>query len=346
MTALQEAVATHPQNSRFSWKRDARKVDAAAPVGGRTAIVSRDNGITTARLGLALVVVMSHSFGLTGHQEPMVNATGRFSIGFVAVIGFFALSGWLLAASRERNDLGTFIANRARRILPAYWLALILGGLVVAGAGDNAVRYVTTNLFIVVPGSPGMPDGTQVNGALWTLAPEVICYVVLAASPKRLLRPVAVGWIIALAVLWPWLTGAEDMLFLAFAVGAAVRLFGLSVTPARALAAGMLSVPTFALGPLPIILGAYAALGLMHIPLRTDRDLSYGVYVFAYPVQRVLAFEFDTVGVMVGAMLIVLPMAWLSWTFVESRALRSRRVSRVDRAPERLTGSFKLATRS
>jgi peptidoglycan/LPS O-acetylase OafA/YrhL len=314
----------------------------ATSLEGRAAPIARDNGITAARLGLALVVIASHSFGLTGHLEPLVNETGRFSIGLVAVIGFFSLSGWLLTASREKNNVRRFVENRARRILPGYWLALGLGGLVVAWAGGDGSRYVATNLSILIPGSPAMPDGSEVNGSLWTLAPELICYGVLALSPRQFLRPVAVAWTITLTVLWPWLTGVETMLFLAFAVGASIRLFGLSVTPARALGAGLLAVPTFALGPVPIILAAYAALGLAHLPLRVERDLSYGSYVFAFPVQQVLAVQFDTLGVLVGTILIVLPMAWLSWTFVESRALGLRRQRHADRTAVRPAGSFKL----
>jgi peptidoglycan/LPS O-acetylase OafA/YrhL len=173
----------------------------------------------------------------------------------------------------------------------------------------------------------------------------LICYAALAITPVRLLRPLALGWLVVLTALWPWLTGGmEDMLFLAFAVGAAVRMFGLAVTPARALGAALLAVPTFALGPVPIIFAAYAALGLAHLPFRIERDLSYGTYVFAYPVQRVLGIELNTLGVIVGTILIVLPMAWLSWTFVESRMLG--RAVNADRAAERPTGSIQLAPRS
>jgi peptidoglycan/LPS O-acetylase OafA/YrhL len=135
-----------------------------------------------------------------------------------------------------------------------------------------------------------------------------------------------------------------DHAVLAFAVGAAVRVFGLTITPARALGAGLLAVPTFALGPVPIIFAAYAALGLVHLPLRIERDLSYGTYVFAYPVQRVLGIELGTLGVIVGTILIVLPIAWLSWTFVESRALG--RARHADRAAERPIGTFTAMPRS
>ena len=76
------------------------------------------NGITAARLGLALLVVVSHSFVLTGHLEPLVAETGQLSLGFAAVLGFFGLSGWLLAGSRLRTTPLPFLRNRALRIYP------------------------------------------------------------------------------------------------------------------------------------------------------------------------------------------------------------------------------------
>ena len=51
---------------------------------------TRDNGLTAARLMLALTVVVSHSFTLTGGQaEPLVAETGQVSLGILAVLGFF-----------------------------------------------------------------------------------------------------------------------------------------------------------------------------------------------------------------------------------------------------------------
>ena len=93
---------------------------------------SHANGITAARLLLALTVLASHSVSLGGFgHEPLFEASHRTtSIGFVAVIGFFAISGFLLARSRERTSLIAFLRNRALRILPAYWIALAFTVLV------------------------------------------------------------------------------------------------------------------------------------------------------------------------------------------------------------------------
>jgi peptidoglycan/LPS O-acetylase OafA/YrhL len=56
------------------------------------------------------------------------------------------------------------------------------------------------------------------------------------------------------------------------------------------------------------------------------RDLSDGVYVYAWPVQQGLALagaqRFGPVVFMVAAVMLVVPLAWLSWTYVERPALR------------------------
>ena len=86
------------------------------------------------------------------------------------------------------------------------------------------------------------------------------------------------------------------------------------------------------LTPLAGMALAYAALGLMHLPLRVERDLSYGVYVFAYPIT--LAFGSlgaSTAVAAIATIAIVLPLSLASWTWVERPAigLRDLRLRRV-----------------
>jgi peptidoglycan/LPS O-acetylase OafA/YrhL len=80
--------------------------------------------------------------------------------------------------------------------------------------------------------------------------------------------------------------------------------------------------------PLAVVLLGYSALGLAWLPFRLERDLSYGVYVFAYPIQQVLAVAGVPalgLGVMIAASVgLVLPLALTSWTLVERPALAFR----------------------
>ena len=311
----------------------------------------RDNGITAARLGLALVVVASHSVTVGGYgPEPLLEQThGRASLGLLAVIAFFALSGFLLAGSRERTSIAVFLRNRALRILPGYWLALGFTMLVaipiaatmrgVAVDGSAVAAWVGPRLLFTGgaedAGLSAAFGGGLINGSLWTLGLEVFCYIVLAITPRRWLRPMVLGELLLQGSLWalePAFEGPGTALLLAFTCGAAAWLWRTWIPMSgwtAALAAGggviALLVPSF---PVAVVLMSYAALGLAGLPIRTDRDLSYGVYVLAYPIQQVLA----TAGVaalglpvlFAASVAIVLPLAFASWQFVERPALSLR----------------------
>jgi peptidoglycan/LPS O-acetylase OafA/YrhL len=87
--------------------------------------------------------------------------------------------------------------------------------------------------------------------------------------------------------------------------------------------------------PLAIVPIAYVALALAWLPIRIERDLSYGVYVLAYPAQQLLvAAGVAALGlpVLLGVTLaVVLPLAYASWTFVEHPvlSLKDRSLRRV-----------------
>ena len=321
-----------------------------------SAFDTRDNGITAARLGLAIVVVASHSVSLGGYgPEPLVELSTGTSIGFVAVIAFFALSGFLLAGSRERTTVLAFLRNRALRILPGYWLALgfsILVAVPIAAAisgvaldAGAAAGWVGPRLlFIYAPEDEVLTaafHGGKINGSLWTLGIELLCYAALAVTPRRWLRPMVLGHLgllCGLSLLAPELMGPGITLVLAFVCGAAAWLWRGWIPMSgwtAALGAGGSAIALL-LGALPLatLLISYTALGLAWLPIRTDRDLSYGVYVLAYPIQKVLV----TAGVaslglpvmIAASIVLVLPLAWASWHFIEQPAL-SIRTRRIDK---------------
>jgi peptidoglycan/LPS O-acetylase OafA/YrhL len=89
----------------------------------------RNNSLNLIRLVLAFLVLFAHSFYLAGLQNP----DGTFgphidgeNLGGWAVFGFFALSGYLITASRWSNPLGTYLVHRIARIFPAFWVCLIV----------------------------------------------------------------------------------------------------------------------------------------------------------------------------------------------------------------------------
>jgi peptidoglycan/LPS O-acetylase OafA/YrhL len=196
----------------------------------------QENGITAVRLALALAVLISHAVVIGGFgDEPSLGHRGP-SLGFVAVIGFFALSGFLLARSRERTSTIPFLRNQALRILPGYWLAVAYAALVAVpiGAAMHDIQIAPAMtlgwigdrvLFIPLMGpdplSPAFGGGA-VNGSLWTLTVEISCYVVLAVVPVRWLRPLALGELAIFGLAWlamPAVQSPNTALLLSFTFG-------------------------------------------------------------------------------------------------------------------------------
>ncbi len=179
------------------------KGTALACLGG----MPRGNSFTFLRLAFALAVVFSHAFILGGFgQDPLSRYShGQIRIGEMAVMCFFVVSGFLITGSALRQpSIGRFALNRAARILPGFWAVQLLTVFVLTpevmiahygsdigyfdsivigpnsatsylwkNAGFRMLQYPITNLFHRNPG------GDAINGSLWSLAPEVTCYVCL-----------------------------------------------------------------------------------------------------------------------------------------------------------------------
>ncbi len=137
-------------------------------------------------------------------------APGMFPGGYVGVDIFFVISGYLISAHllREldrsgRVDLGAFWARRARRLLPAGLLVLLVSAVatalvVPATQWDSVMRQITASALYVQN---------------WTLAADAQDYFASASSPS----PVTHYWSLSLEeqfyLVWPLLALA------AYAIG-------------------------------------------------------------------------------------------------------------------------------
>jgi peptidoglycan/LPS O-acetylase OafA/YrhL len=171
----------------------------------------RGNNLDLLRFCAASLVVLSHSYPLSGHlaDEPLARATRIFDFASIAVIVFFAISGYLVARSYDRSrSLVAYARSRALRILPAYVAATLYAAFVIGPwattlpladylADARTWIYVReTLLFVGIDRLPGVfvdnPYPLAINGSLWTLWLEVFCYAALAVAG-------------ALGALWrPW----------------------------------------------------------------------------------------------------------------------------------------------
>ena len=164
--------------------------------------------------GVRLVVLGSHSAG-GGDASPLwwPASTARF-----ALDAFFVLSGFLVIGSwttlRRRHDrlapaAREYAARRAARILPAYWVSLIVLVPLVAShllASPGKLGLLATVQQYLLPGLP-----SEVNVVYWSLTTEVHFYVV--APLLALLLGRFAGWkvvaaFVAVTVAWRfWLPG-------------------------------------------------------------------------------------------------------------------------------------------
>ena len=153
---------------------------------------SNTNNLDLLRFLLAFFVFLAHAHLTSGQSELAILST-LFSSAF-AVQAFFVVSGFLIFQSYDRSSsLRSYAGKRARRILPAYVLVVLLSAIGLAAAstlsaGDyygsrGFLAYLVANLSFLnflAPTLPGVFTGnamSAVNGSLWTLKVEVMFYV-------------------------------------------------------------------------------------------------------------------------------------------------------------------------
>lgn len=336
----------------------------------------RDNHFNLVRFAAASAVLVSHAWPISLGPEavqPLERLLAGTTLGAVAVMVFFAVSGFFIAQSFDRSrSAGIFVAARALRLFPALLVMLaltVIAGVLLTtlpqasywhGAASYFLRGAT--LFSMSYELPGVfvtnPYGGAINGSLWTLRYEVACYfTVLAAGmlrlPGRTISLLAVAGLAALSVI-----GADRVL----ASGAAVALAGLAlpfwigsalyfwrdrvphsmlVLAALVVAAGLLRGTPLREAALAAVLGygaIWAGFARARPLLAFNRigDYSYGIYIYAFPVQQ-LAAHFGAGTPMVNILWsapVVLVLAALSWFLVELPALRLKPRGTVSRRVE------------
>ena len=326
------------------------------------------NSLDLLRLVAATLVLYSHQHALTGQPEPSFFGWNTFGGAGVSI--FFFLSGLLVWSSWERDpDLKRFFMRRSLRIFPALWVVVLVSVFLLGPlfsrlsvaeyfGASQTWRYLSTALLVVRNVLPGVfvdnPYPLAVNGSLWTLPVEFLCYVSVAIlgsvkiASKDILIAGALLIFVGLTSFAPMLIGVRfDSHFEMVAVFWWGVFYGycsaypLPQTSHRrlTLALGLIALVIYSwVGPRGLdrtAMLAFAA-ALVHLGLRissgaklTDRigDLSYGLYIFAFPVQQMLAQWSMGRGWSFGlsfglSLALTIALAYASWHLVEKRALR------------------------
>lgn len=331
-------------------------------------VVGGKNSLDLLRLIAAILVLYSHQYALGGLPEP--SFFGWNSFGGAGVTIFFFLSGMLVWSSWERDsNWRRFFIRRALRIFPALWV-VVLGSVFLLGPFFSALplsayfadtqtwRYLSTALLVTRNVLPGVfadnPFPYAVNGSLWTLPVEFLCYVSIAlvGSVKLISRSVLLGIALVLVTLLATyaslVTGVRfSPHFEMLAVFWFGVFYGYCLAPSRkGLESPQLTIMLvvlglsifFFLGPRGIERFAMLcfAAASVHLALNYDfgakftdpiGDLSYGVYIFAFPVQQVVThwgrkLDLSFLTLFGLSLLGTSALAYASWHIVERRALR------------------------
>ncbi|WP_432563048.1 acyltransferase family protein [Kineococcus sp. SYSU DK003] len=374
-SASTAAASTAPaRNGRARWARGPARPTLAE------AFDPRSNALDLLRLALATTVAVVHTMLIgTGHQPQ----TGSTDLGSLAVDAFFVLSGFLVARSYLRLDsLRRFVWHRALRILPGFWLSLLLTAALVAPllallegrpaasvftGPDSALDYLQHNAFLQIQqfGISGLTAGSGapdvINGSLWTLLFEACCYAIVASlGVVGILR--RQRWLVLALLIALWLLtiaaaagfnplGSELMLRLSFVflLGTAGHLFADQI-PVRGWLAGFsLALVIVGLTFLPdyrALAGpafAYLCLwAIVRCPWRPRMrwDLSYGMYVWHWPIAQLLfalgAATLTAVPFIALGLALTAAVATASWTLIERPALSWKDAAWVTRTPRAL----------
>lgn len=317
------------------------------------------------RVLFAILVIVSHSPQILDGNTSREFGTQYlgFGLGGLAVSGFFLISGYLITKSFETsNGVGSYLTKRILRIYPGFVVAYLISLIVVGSlAGGNLAEmgwadWLTQPLRIVLLRSPQL-DGAfaslpypMINGSMWTIAYEFCCYLLVIAlgvsgaiKTRWLYLGVTIMALMAVFLIDPVAEQLNNGLrFLSiFLLGGAYYLFrDVIVFDGKiAAAASLLLLITFFVPALyPIGLYAFGSYLMFWFAFNGTRslnsiggtvDLSYGVYLYAWPVQSLLALYDPTINpweMTFFAIVISVALAFVSWTFVERPFLRLKPV--------------------
>ena len=317
------------------------------------------------RHAAALLVLWAHSYALSLHggREPLSRLSGGFDAGRFAVYLFFAISGFLLAVSLQRNDsLPRNAWHRFLRIYPAYAVCL---AVCVFGFGAAFTRLPLADYFVdaetwsyfvrnALPISmqshlPGVferhPFPNVVNASLWSLGWEIRWYAyfgvlaLLGLFRRRALFTVFALVLTALTVHdkgLPQPDAADSTVFTPLFLLAALAALWRDRLPLswRALAAltllTVLLAHTRFVGSLLIVTCIYLVLCVAYRlpPLPPPKaDWSYGLFLYGAPVQQSLValwHDIPPLPLFALGSAGAIALAAASWRFVERPALHMR----------------------
>lgn len=315
------------------------------------------------RLIAALAVIVGHAYALVTNpvgQDGVLSILHFDYSGSLAVKFFFFLSGLLVTNSIiAKPNAFHFLIKRACRIFPALIVCLLVAVFVIGPiftklplidyfTHPETWSYIKRNLLLSdlqwrLPEVFNNNRTQAVNGSLWTLPYECLCYIYLSLLfglgflRKRIVASIFFTIAIAISFLAPtylpvFFSQNPDSHLLPgiFALGAlaATNKEFIKINPYHAI---LLWLGVFVFRNsityqyFFYIAGFYTTLYFASLPFVINRlklpfDASYGVYIYGYMIQQSLAAAFPAMGVHTNqfiALVTATTLGILSWHFIE-----------------------------
>lgn len=314
----------------------------------------RENNFDFIRFLAAVLVIHGHAFLLNTSEEYLDFAT-------IAVYTFFAISGFLITKSyTQSNNPIYYFKSRVLRIFPALIIVVtlttfILGPLVSRLTFLEYFSNIQTYdylksmlLFDIQYDLPGVFEtngqSTAVNGSLWTLWFEFVFYIlVMILGYFKLLNKKVILTLFILSSVHYFLSipygDYYNKVFKAFVAGMMMYSFRnyIPLNGLLAFISFVILISTKILH-LPVdlfyIFGTYLVFYLSFVPrvglssFGKYGDFSYGIYIYAFPIQQTIIMLFDGKMNPYLNILITIPItlffAVLSWKLIEKPALKMK----------------------
>jgi peptidoglycan/LPS O-acetylase OafA/YrhL len=329
-----------------------------------TVLKKNENNFDLLRLIAAVGVIIGHAYAIA--PEPPLR-DGVISIlhfdfsGSLAVKFFFFLSGLLVTDSIvKRPEPIKFLVRRSFRIFPGLIACLLFTVFIVGPIYTRLTiydyfqqretwTYFANNikLFNLQHKINSVIDGQYgLNGSLWTLQYEFLCYVFVALCcgaavfrNRQLASAVFIGITVIAFVApqyLPWFSHKPDSFLLpaCFSIGALFAINRNFLMIDLRIVLILWLVDYFSDGMSAHIFLFYVAFFYTAVYLATRKivvtrlklpfDPSYGVYLYGFLIQQCVHASWPDIGVhgnQIASMLIAFIIGIVSWYFVEKPAL-------------------------
>lgn len=156
--------------------------------------IKRNNIADLIKFFAAIIVILAHSVNLSTNRQEIIEilTNNIVTLGAISVCIFFTYSGYFTYHSLLKKGERKFLIRRFKKLFPELLFVVMISIFVVGPLLTNlkigdyfknyrAYLYLVNSIFIPYHNLPGVFTNnicnSTVNGSLWTLPVEFVCYI-------------------------------------------------------------------------------------------------------------------------------------------------------------------------